>query len=347
MLAAIYNNFGLQLRERIKPKINSGEALLKVSAATLCGTDLRILDEGHEKIPQGTELVLGHEFTGYIVETGKDVDCLRLNQRVVVAPNIGCGRCEQCLKGSNHRCPEYKAFGISLDGGFAEYVRLPASAIQRGNVIALPGNLSDKESVLIEPLAACYNALTSCYLKPGESVLIIGAGPMGVLNLMLAHLFGASMVIVSEISQLRRELAKKFGADVVIDPVKAPLEREIKKITKGKGVDVTIVAVPSADAQRQAIEVAAIGGRVNFFGTLPQNERIKNFPSNLLHRRQILVTGTSGASNIQFREVVNIIAFKKLHLLSEVITHQFALNQIEEAIKVARSGEGLKIMICP
>lgn len=233
-----------------------------------------------------------------------------------------------------------------FDGGFAEYVRLPAPVIQRGNIIPLPKNLSDKESVLIEPLSACCNALTSCCLKPGERVLIIGAGPMGILNSMLARFFGASIIIVSEVSQFRGDLAKKFGADAVIDPTKVSWEEKIRSLTGGKGVDVTVVAVPVANAQKQAIEVTAVGGRVNFFGSLPKNEWIKNFPSNLLHRKHILVTGTSGASDIQFREVVNIIASKHLPL-SKVITHQFSLDQIKEAVEVARSGQGLKIMIHP
>jgi len=346
MLAAIYDGSGLRLVNRVKPKVSSNEALLRVNAAAICGTDLRILDQGHEKIPRGVKPVLGHEFTGYIVEVGKNVNSLKLNERVVVVPNIGCGKCEQCLKGNNHQCSEYKAFGISFNGGFAEYVRLPAPAIQRGNIIPLPKSLSDKESVLIEPLSACYNALTSCSLKPGERVLIIGAGPMGILNLMLARLFGASIVIVSELSQFRSELAKKFGADAVISPTKVSWEEKIRRLTGGKGVDVAIVAVPVANAQRQAIEAVAIGGRVNFFGSLPKNEWIKNFPSNLLHRKHILVTGTSGASNIQFREVVNIVASKCLPL-SNLITHQFSLGQIKEAVEVARSRQGLKIMIRP
>lgn len=278
MLAAIYDGSGLRLVNRARPRISSNEALLKVSAAALCGTDLRILDQGHEKIPRGVKPVLGHEFTGYIIEVGKNVNSLKLNERVVVAPNIGCGKCEQCFKGANHQCPEYKAFGISFDGGFAEYVRLPAPVIQRGNIIPLPKNLSDKESVLIEPLSACYNALTSCCLKPGERVLIIGAGPMGILNLMLARFFGASIIIVSEVSQFRGDLAKKFGADAVIDPTKVSWEEKIRSLTGGKGVDVTVVAAPVANAQKQAIEVTAVGGRVNFLVVSQKMNGLRIFP---------------------------------------------------------------------
>ena len=346
MLAAVYDGTDLKLEERPKPKINSEEALVKVKAATICQTDLRILNEGHKKISEGESAVLGHEFTGEIVEVGENVDQLEVGQDIVIAPNIGCGKCEQCLTGNHHRCPDFRAVGISIDGGFEEFFKVPAEAIERGNVVPLPEGIDPNEAAITEPLSTCYNALTACDIGVGDFVLVIGAGPMGLFNMLMAKYAGASKLIVSEVVEERKEKAKEFGADIILDPTEAPLEEQVKEVTRGRGVDVSIVAAPVSQAQLQAIKSTAIEGKVNFFATLPKDQELKEFPSNYLHYNQVYVTGTSGASRSHFVKTLDIIASGRLPL-SKVVTHEYPLEEIDKAIEKAKENDSLKVLVRP
>ncbi len=346
MLAAAYDGSDLNLEERPKPEINSKEAFLKVKAATICHTDLRIIKEGHKKISGEGSTVLGHEFTGEIVELGGSVDRLSEGQDVVIAPNIGCGKCEQCLTGNHHRCPDFRAVGINIDGGFEEYFKIPSEAIQRGNVVPVPEGVKPKLASITEPFSTCYNAMTACDLEVSDYVLIIGAGPMGILNVMMAKYGGSSKVIVSEVAEERQERAKKFGADIVLDPTDAPLEDQVEEVTRGRGVDVSIVAAPVSQAQLSAIKSTAIEGKVNFFATLPQEESLEEFPSNYLHYNQVYVTGTSGASRTHFVKTLDIMASERLSL-DEIITHEYSLEEMDKAIDKARQKESLKVLVRP
>ncbi|KXB01476.1 hypothetical protein AKJ41_01430 [candidate division MSBL1 archaeon SCGC-AAA259O05] len=346
MLAAAFDGTDLKLEERPRPEINRKEALVKVKAASICHTDLRIVDEGHKKLSGEGTTVLGHEFTGKIVEVGDGVERLSEGQDIVVAPNVGCGKCEQCLSGNHHRCPDYRAIGISIDGGFEEYFKIPSEAILRGNVVAIPEGIEPKEAALTEPLSTCFNAQTACGLEVGDFVLIIGAGPMGIMNLMMAKYGGASKVIVSEVIEERQERAEEFGADFVLDPTEFPLQEQVEEITRGRGADVSIVAAPVGQAQLQAIKSTAIEGRVNFFATLPQGEAVEEFPSNYLHYNQVYVTGTSGASRTHFVKTLDIIASGRLPL-SEVVTDEYPLEEMDEALEKARKNESLKVIVRP
>ena len=346
MLAAAYDGTGLKLEERPKPEINSEEALVKVKAASICQTDLRIIDQGHKKLSGDGSTVLGHEFTGELVEVGDEVEGLSVGQNIVIAPNIGCGKCEQCLSGNHHRCPDYRAVGISIDGGFQEYFKVPSEAIRRGNVVSVPEGIEPVEASITEPFSTCYNALTACDLGVSDFVLVVGAGPMGILNTMMAKYGGASKVIVSEVAEERQERARKFGADVVLDPTEDPLPDQIRKETRGEGVDVSIVAAPVGQAQLQAIKSTAIEGKVNFFATLPEGQELDEFPSNHLHYNQVYVTGTSGASRTHFIKTLDIIASGRVSL-GEVVTDEYPLEEMDEALEKARSKESLKVAVKP
>lgn len=346
MLAAVYDGEELRLRDRSLSPVGPGEVLIKVQAAAICGTDQRILAEGHKKLSSGSERVLGHEFTGEIVEKGAEVTGLRKGERIVVAPNIGCGRCEQCLKGNHHRCPNYRAVGISLDGGFAEYFKAPKEAVEQGNIISVPEDVPPEEAVLTEPLATCYNAQMACEFTMGDKVLVAGAGPMGILHVILARFGGAGKLIVSEVQELRRERAREFEADATVNPNEEELPKAVDELTRGQGVDHAFVAAPVAQAQAGALRSAAIEGCVHFFATLPEDEAVEAFPSNLLHYRQIGVTGTSGASITHLRDVLQIMASGRLPL-KDVVTHSFHLEEITQAVDKAASNDSLKVLVKP
>jgi L-iditol 2-dehydrogenase len=347
MLAAVYHGINdLRVEDIVKPAIGEDEALLRVKAAAICGTDLRILASGHFKIPQGTRRILGHEFAGEVVEVGPQASGLVSGTRIAIAPNVGCGTCQQCIQGRDHLCPNYEAFGISFDGAFAEYIRIPAAFIRRGNILPVPDGIYYEEAALNEPFSCCYHGSRACHIEPGDVVLIVGAGPIGIMHLLLARLSGASTVIVSEMIEERRLQALEFGADMAVDPVRQDLLAAVREASQGRGADVIIVAAPAPPAQEQSLDLAAIRGRINFFGGLPKESEFIRFQSNRVHYREITVTGTTGSSNYEFRRSMEIMASGRI-ALSPLISARFPLSEAQEAFAVAAGKKALKVLITP
>lgn len=347
MLAAVYHDINDMRLEEVKDlSIATDEVLLQVRAASICGTDIRVLTSGHFKIPPGTKRILGHEFSGELLEVGSEVKDLKVGMRVAVAPNIGCGVCAQCVQGFNHLCPDYQAFGISLDGAFAQYVHIPGAAIHQGNVIPIPNDVSDEVAALCEPFSCCYHGSLACHISPGDTVLVIGAGPIGMMHIALARLSGAIKVMVSEVIEERAAQAERFGADRVLNPEKEDLVSRVEEETNGKGADVVIVAAPSPGAQEQSLQVAARGGRINLFGGLPKGKEQIHFRSNLVHYKELVVTGTTGSSTHEYRQAMNILASGRVDP-SPLISERFKLEDILQAFQLAVSRKAFKVIITP
>ncbi len=347
MLAAVYHGpDDLRVEERPVPTVGPGEALLRVRGASICGTDLRILHGGHRMYPPGTVRIPGHELTGEIAAVGRDVRGLRVGQTVFVAPNIGCGHCRQCLAGRNNLCPDYDAFGITLDGGFAEYMRITAPAILQGNVIPIPDSMDPAVAALTEPFACVLHGQDALGIRPGDVVLIIGAGPIGIMHLLLARLSGASKVIVSEVMPDRLHQARQFGADRVVNPAEEDLPQVVAGESRGEGADVVIVAAPSHRAQEEAVRLAAIRGRINFFGGLPKDRPTISLDSNTVHYRELTVTGTTACSTADCRRAADILASGRIDL-SGLVSARFPLAQAQQALAAAEDRHSLKIVLQP
>src|SRR5512140_912118 len=219
MLAAVYHGPNdLRVEDVPVPEIGPGELLVKVLSASICGTDLRILHGAHRMYPAGTVRVPGHEVVGTIAKLGLGVTGYTAGQRVFCAPNTGCGHCLQCITGNNNLCANYDAIGVTSDGGFAEYVRIPANSGQQGNVIPVSESVDPAVSALMEPFACVLRGQNALHIKPGEVVLVMGAGPIGVMHAKLAKARGAGRVIVSEPIAERAAQAKIMGADRVVNP---------------------------------------------------------------------------------------------------------------------------------
>jgi len=347
MLAAVYHGpHDIRLEEVPVPQPGPGEAVMRVRAASVCATDLRIFNHGHFKISENAVRILGHEVAGEIVAVGEQITYLPPGTRVAVAPNVGCGVCWECVQGNNNLCPDYDAFGITLDGGFAEYMLITALAVQQGNVVQIPDSLSFEEAALNEPLSCCYNAQQACRLAPGETTVIVGAGPMGLMNLLLARYSGAGQVIVSEVQEARARQAAEFGADLVVDPGKQDLREAVLKATGDRGADVVVVAVGSATLQEQAVELAARRGRVNFFAGLAAGRDRACVSSNWIHYGQVTVTGTTGSNYLQYRQTLQMLASGRLSL-QPLVTARRPLQEMEAALADAASGEHLKVVLIP
>ena len=329
------------------PEVGPGNALVKVAAAGVCTTDRKIAAKGHFKLPAGTgPRTLGHEVVGEIVAVGDEVRGLVPGMKVALAPNLGCGRCEACARGEMHLCADYDAFGITLDGGMAEYLHLPARAIAAGNVLPLPDGLPLEQAALLEPLSCCYNALAACALRPGESLLVIGAGAMGLMNVVLGRAFGASPILVSDPHRLRRERALNLGADVALAPEAEDLEARIAQITAKRGLDVIVVTAASAEAALEALPWLARKGHLNLFAGFPAAEDGLCVSANALHYRQLYLTGTSGSSLEHFRRTLALFAAGRLDI-APLITGRYPLPAAEEAFKAAASREHARVVLEP
>ncbi|MFA5015034.1 MAG: zinc-dependent dehydrogenase [Actinomycetota bacterium] len=325
------------------PQISENEILLRVKAASVCATDLKIREFGHFKNPDDKPIILGHEFSGEIAKTGKDVKNLSEGMRVSIAPNIGCGHCPECIRGSTNLCENYEAFGISMNGAFAEFLRVPSGYITQGNIFILPDTMTFEEGALVEPLSAAFNGIESARINLSDIVLIIGAGPMGILNLMLAKLKGAQKVIVSEINPERIKIAEEAGADYIINPQKQDLKSRLMEFSYNRGPDAIIVSVSSAKAQEETLDNIARCGRIVFFGGLPKGIDTINFKSNVVHYKQVIVTGTTGSSIVQYNRSLELAASKKIDL-NRLISKKFKLEDAEQAFSNAALPENLKVL---
>jgi L-iditol 2-dehydrogenase len=347
MWAAVYHNpHDLRVEEVPTPIAGAGELLLRVEEASICGTDLRVYHGQHRLFPTGTVRIPGHEVVGIIAEIGSGVSGYTVGQRIFVAPNMGCGHCRQCISGANNLCPNYQAVGLTMDGGFAQYMRVPAQALLQGNVMPVRADLDPAVAALIEPLACVLRGQRALGIRAGDSVLVLGAGPIGVMHVKLARLSGARRVLVSEPNPLRLELAQRAGADRVTDPTKEDLAAVVAAETGGQGADAIIVATAAHAAQEIAPRLAAIGGRINFFGGLPKDRPTISFDANLVHYRELTVTGTTACSTDDCRRSAEIVNSGRIDL-SDLISGRFPLAQASEAFAAAEDGRALKVVLEP
>lgn len=347
MLAAVYHGpHDLRVEEVPIPKIGPDELLIKVQAASICGTDLRIYHGNHRMYAPGTVRIPGHEVVGTIAEIGKDLTGFREGERVFVAPNMGCGHCAQCVSGNNNLCTSYDAVGVTIDGGFAEYMRVPANAVRQGNVIQVSESVDPAVAALMEPFACVLRGQNAVKIKPGDVVLVIGAGPIGIMHTKLAKASGAGRVIVSEPVADRAAQAGRMGADRVVNPTQEDLQAALDQESDGKGADVIIVAAPVHAAQESALTLAAIGGRINFFGGLPKDRPTITFDSNLVHYKELIITGTTACSTNDCWQATRIVNSGLIDL-TDLVSRRFPLKEAIEAFAAAEDRKSLKIVLEP
>ena len=343
MLAAkLFGANDIRLVECEKPSIGEGDILLKTSAAAICGSDLRMIAHGRRGVDERHPLTLGHEISGVVTEIGSRARGFAAGMRVSVAPNFGCGICGRCVRGDTHLCPDYRALGIHLDGGFAEYVRIPEQAIAQGNLMVLDDSVSMEAAAIFEPMSCVLNGQSRVNPGLNDTVLIIGAGPIGVMHAILAEAGGASRILLYDLS---RERVRK-GAEICpgIAPVYDDLAGTVAKLTKGRGVDVCITACSSGAVQAEALELAATNGRVLFFAGLPEGSEAVRLPTNLIHYRQLGIFGSTRSNVSQYRAVAEAAAAGRLDL-SRLVTAEYGLKEFSRAVEYAKSATGLKTVI--
>jgi len=325
------------------PEINDNEILLKTKAAAICGTDLRMVGNGYKGVDEAHPLVLGHEIVGIIEQVGKNVKGYTKGMRVAIAPNIGCGICDWCVSGDTHLCPEYTAFGINMDGGFAEYVRVPQNAITQGNIMILDDSMPLDAAALVEPASCVLNGQLRTGIRLNDKVLIIGAGPIGIMHGLLAKVVGVAKVYIRDLSVQRMNQSVELisGAESIPE---SDLEAAAKRLTGGRGFDVTITACPAPAAQADALKVTGMNGRILFFGGLPAGKDEVTLATNHIHYKQLSIFGSTRGNVNQYRAVANMVAAGTLKL-SALISRRYPLAEFSDALEYAKKAEGLKTVI--
>ena len=354
MLAAKYCGIGsIRMMEVDVPGIGPDEVLVRTRAAGICASDLQAYQVGHQGLADYTPetgglRTPGHEFAGEVADVGPNVQGVRKGMRVAVAPNYGCGQCRFCRRGIYPLCPRRTLIGLDVDGGFAEYVRIPAAAVTQGVICPFEENLSFEAAALSEPLACAFNGFTRCSVQAGETVLVMGGGSLGLMHVLLARLHGCGKIIVAEPSRNRQEIARRFGADVTIDPNEDGYLQAVLSHTGGRGADVIVVACGVAKAQEIALEMAAIRGRISFFGRVPREEEVIGCNSNLVYSKELSILGAYGSRPEHFAFTLGLMELGRMDL-RPLITRRFPLNDLPEAYETtlaeARAGAGMKTVI--
>ena len=341
--ARLYGKDDLRIEEIPVPEVGPGEVLLRVKASAVCGTDIRMFRNGAKAATAENPLVLGHEVSGVVESVGPGVSGYRGGMAVAVAPNMGCGVCDQCVSGNTQMCPTFKAFGINIPGGFAPFMKVPREAVSQGNLAPIPEGADFVSAALVEPLACVYNAFQRIAMVPGDTVLVIGAGPIGLMHAKVALMAGAARVFMNDLSAERLSLCRKREPAIVALESEGLKER-LFEATDGRGVSVCITAAPSAEAQILALEVVGVNGRVMFFGGLPEGKSKVALDTNLVHYKQITITGTSRQSLIQYRQTLALVASTRL-VVKDLVTMSSPLEDIRASFEQVMQGRGLKNVI--
>ncbi len=345
MKAAVLETLGKMVVKEVPiPRVDDNSVLVKIKACAVCGSDIRIFHHGNSRVnpPQ----VLGHEMAGEVVESGKNVTKFKPGDRVAIGADVPCGECVFCEAGIGNNCQINYAMGYQFAGGFAEYVLLNRIVVNYGPVHKIPDHVTYDEAALAEPLGCVLNALELSNIKLCDTVVVIGAGPIGCMIIEVARRMGATRIIVVQRSRPRLEMAKKFGADVYICSSEEDGVARVLEETEGLGADVVITSNPSPEAQIDAIKMAKNRARVNFFGGLPKTKSLVTLDTNIIHYKELFVHGAHGAMPIHHQKAVELIASKALNI-KNYISHKFVLDDILEAFAVAEAHTGMRVVVNP
>lgn len=343
------------------PTIRDDEALMRVGATCICGSDLRILRHGNPRVVPPR--IIGHETAGEVVQVGRKVTRVQVGDQIAVGADIPFDTPDEELgrdrngamtipkrwgrDGLGNNCEPNYAMGYQFDGSFAQYVKLPAMLLDSGPVTKFDlAKLRYEQAALAEPLACAINGYELVNLKLGESVVIIGLGPIGCMMIDLARIMGATTVIGVQRSRKRMEIAQQYEADAYIYSDEEDVVERCRALTGGDGPDVVITCCGSVEAHEQAIEMVAHRGRVNLFGGLPKDARPMSVLSNVIHYKECFVTGSHGCVPRQHEIAVQLLERGRVRV-DPLITHRFPLSRINEAFDVMESRQGMKIVVTP
>ncbi|WP_009633667.1 zinc-dependent dehydrogenase [Synechocystis sp. PCC 7509] len=337
----------LSYEELPVPTLADDEVLVQVQVVGLCQSDIKKILYPLYEPPR----IFGHEMAGIIAKVGEKVTDWQVGQRVVVMHHIPCMRCQYCLHDNFSMCEVYKNISTTAGfnasgGGFAEYVKVPGHIVRNGGLILIPDRVTFEQASFVEPTNCCLKAVKKAQIAPGESVLVTGAGPIGLMFVMLIKYFGGK-AISTDLIPSRLEKALSVGAEAAFDARDPNLTANILALTNGMGVDTTLLAVPSDKAFFQALECTRRGGKILFFAEFPDQLEIPINP-NILYRREIDLMG-SYSSSYRLQSLAVDIVFNQRIDVNALISDRFSLQELPAAVTRATSPQSdtLKILIYP
>jgi L-iditol 2-dehydrogenase len=345
MKAGVYRGKGRVVVESVPvPQIRDGEVLFRVAACGICGTDIKKIHLGFLAPPQ----ILGHELAGTVVKVGAGVKRFKPGDRVVSFHHIPCGTCFYCEQKLFSQCAGYKKVGLTAGfdpngGGFAEYVRAMPWIVERG-MIKLPDDVTFEEATFVEPVNTCLKAVRKARVAKGETVLVIGQGPIGMLLMMLAKIEGAT-VYTSDPMRGRRAASERFGAVQAFDPRETNLLEEMRRRTDGRGADAVLLAVPNPSLVPEALAIARPGGRVLLFAHNDPVLKLE-FPAAAVGIEEKEILGSYSAS-VDEQDESAVLVFSHQLPMREMISHRFPLERIADALELAAhpADDTLKVVI--
>ena len=339
--AMLYGVKDLRIQEAEIPRVGDGEVLVKVKAATTCGTDLKIYQRGYvEKIIK-LPTIFGHEWAGEVVDIGTKLEWPQKGMRVRAGNSAPCLHCTMCQKGKYNLCENM----IWLWGAYAEYIKVPARMVLV-NMQEIPAHVSYEEASLAEPLACVLHGVEEAGVKLGDNVAIIGAGPIGLLHLLTVKKMGVEKAIMIDLVDERLDFAKKVGADETINSGRENAMEKVREYTSGYGVDVAIEAIGVPATWEQALKLARKGGTVLEFGGCPPGTEIR-LDAEQLHYGEMKVLGAFHTTPLHFRKALSLIASRTIDV-RPLITRKMKLAQLREAFNILSTSKNeIKIAIIP
>jgi L-iditol 2-dehydrogenase len=333
-IAAQYQgNHELELVEKEIPKLKEHDVLIRVAAATICGTDFHIL-EG--KFPAEPPVVIGHEFAGYVDQVGSAVTSVLPGELVTIEPHLFCGLCKYCRIGKEHLCLKRKGFGVRLDGGFAEFCVIPEKTVYK-----VPAGITPSVAALTENVGCCLHGIERANIQIGDHVVVIGGGFVGIVLAELARMNGAGRVYIVEPNEYRRGVAAERGFST-INPIADNTAELIREATTGLGADIVIEAAGRIDTAKQTMQLVGNGGTILFFGVVPPEISMEISP-NVIFSRELTLMGSLINPYSHHKSIEKL---KSLNL-EPLITSHFSLKDIKEAFRTAQSGNGFKVAVHP
>jgi L-iditol 2-dehydrogenase len=343
--AVFYDKEKLIVEDVPMPELHDGEVMLEIECCNVCGTDMRIFYHGHHNIKPPR--VLGHEFVGRVIESKAPNANVKVGDRVVMYIVLSCGECKYCRNGKENQCANRTTMAYHHDGAFAQYMKVPAKAVSRGQLFKVREDMPAQHLALAEPLGCVINAHGNNRLEIGlkDTVAVIGAGPIGIMHALVARAQGAQKVHLFDVNQARLDQMGQFDIDgtVLVD---GNHQAKALELTEGFGYDVVIVAASVAQAQADALEMAGKGGRVEFFGGLPKSNPFSNLNANHIHYKELRISGSFSEKMSDFQAAKALIESGRFPS-DRIVTHSLPLERVTESFGMMQRGESLKASIAP
>ena len=322
-----------------KPDIGLREILVQVKLCGICSTDIFKADYGGAK----PGVILGHEIAGEISEVGDEVTKFNKGDRVAMPPHAPCGSCHYCIRGQETLCDVYRKTKVR-PGGFAEYIAVVPQMVE-GVVAKLHDSISYEEGTMIEPAACSYRGISRSGVTPGDTVVILGDGPLGLLHAQAAKTLGATQVIVSGHHDYRLRVAQKVGIDYTVNSKNESIKNYVNEITNDRGADLVIVAVASSEATQRAMELIRIGGKVTLIGDfrdVPQ-PKLEVDPKFLL-RDDATLMASWGCAPYDYQAAYKLIKSGRINV-KDMVTHTFSMEQFSDALELIASRQCMRVAI--